>query len=78
MTVPAAKPKYIRGGPPLIMRSGLTGAWYVVSAYTDHGNGAITAGVKREVSETSARQLETLYRGYEAWRRGEPFSEPAS
>jgi hypothetical protein len=52
------KPKYIRGGPPRVFRSVLTGTWYVVSAYHDLGDGRFIAAKKREIHPDDARLLE--------------------
>lgn len=37
--------------PPLLLRGGLTGRVYVVTAYTDHGEGRITARTKHDVTD---------------------------
>lgn len=37
--------------PPLLLRGGLTGRVYVVTSYTDHGDGRITAHTKHDVTE---------------------------
>ena len=55
------KGKYVRGGAPRVFRSPVTGAWYVVTAYWDYGNGHYIASVKREVHPDDLRELETLY-----------------
>lgn len=43
--------------PPLLLRSGLTGRVYVVTTYTDHGDGTFTARTKHDVTE----QYEALH-----------------
>jgi len=52
------KPKYIRGGPPRVFRSVLTGVWYVVTAYHDLGDGRFIAAKKRQIHDDDARLLE--------------------
>lgn len=37
--------------PPLLLRGALTGRVYVVTSYTDHGDGRITAKTKHDVTE---------------------------
>ena len=46
--------------PAMLMRSGLGGEWYVVTQWTDHGNGAFTAIRKRPLVADSVRQLEEM------------------
>lgn len=37
--------------PPLLVRSPLTGRVYVVTAYTEHGDGRIEARTKHDVTD---------------------------
>lgn len=37
--------------PPLLLRGGLTGRVYVVTSYTDHGDGRFTAHTKHDVTD---------------------------
>lgn len=37
--------------PPLLLRGGLTGRVYIVTAYTDHGDGRIEARTKYDVTD---------------------------
>lgn len=55
-------PKVTRGGPPRVLRSPLTGTWYVVTAYRDYGHGNIEAVVKREVHPDDATGLESMFK----------------
>lgn len=50
--------KFVRGGPPRVLRSGMTGTWYVVTSYRDYGGGQFLASVKREVHPDDAAGLE--------------------
>jgi len=61
VTAAAEKPRYVRGGPPRVTRSPLTGTWYVVSAYHDLGGGRFAATQKREVHPDDAAGLERLW-----------------
>lgn len=51
----------VRGGPPRIIRSALSGTWYVVTSYRDLGGGTFIASAKREIHPDDARDLEALY-----------------
>lgn len=56
--------RYVRSGPPRVMRSPMTGTWYVVSApYSedDADPRYVIASRKREVHPTDAAELEALY-----------------
>lgn len=46
--------------PPMVMRSGLTGTWWVVMRYKDLGEGRFEALEKHRLADDSARQLEEL------------------
>lgn len=52
--------------PPILLRSGLTGSVYIVTAYTDHGDGRITAKTKHDVTE----QFEALVQELQGHRPG--------
>jgi hypothetical protein len=58
----------VRGGPPRVMRSSMTGKWYVVSSYRDLGEGRFEASVKREVHPDDAVGLEDAFQCREDWR----------
>jgi len=45
----------------MVMRSGLTGTWWVVLSYKDLGEGRFEALTKHMVAPESAKQLEELY-----------------
>jgi hypothetical protein len=46
--------------PPMVMRAGLTGTWYIVMRYKDLGEGRFEALEKHRLAENSARQLEEM------------------
>jgi hypothetical protein len=51
----------VRSGPPRVMRSPLTGTWYVITPpYRDMGEGRIIAGRKREVHPDDQAHLEEM------------------
>lgn len=49
-----------KGQPPMIMRSDLTGTWWVVTRYKHLGEGRFEALEKHILARESAEQLETL------------------
>lgn len=59
--------------PPLLLRGGLTGRVYVVTAYTDHGDGRITAHTKHDVTD----QYDALVADSREPRKGEEESDVA-
>lgn len=64
-----------RRKPMMLMRSDLTGAWYVVTAYTEQGDGLFRASAKHRLPDNSQDQLEDMRDGHAllAWiERGEP------
>ena len=62
--------KYIRGGPPRVLRSPMTEAWYVVTSYHDLGEGKFLASAKREVHPDDAKGLEAAYQAHKDWESG--------
>jgi hypothetical protein len=52
---------FVRGGPPRVLRSVLTGRWYVVTSYRDLGDGRFIASKKREVHPDDEKWLEGLF-----------------
>lgn len=49
-----------RKNPILLIRSDLTDTWYVVTDYTDKGNGHFVAKTKHRLSDDQQRQLEQM------------------
>jgi hypothetical protein len=50
-----------RKKPVKLVRSGLTGTWYVVTAYTDRGNGRIEALAKHALDEQTQEWLQAAF-----------------
>jgi hypothetical protein len=44
----------------MVMRSGLTGTWWVVMRYKDLGEGRLEALEKHRLADNSAQQLEEM------------------
>jgi hypothetical protein len=61
---------FVRGGPPRVLRSPMTGTWYVVTAYRDLGEGRFMATAKRAVHEADAAGLEAAYAAHKDWQDG--------
>lgn len=49
-----------RKQPPMVMRSDLTGTWWVVLRYKDLGEGRFEALDKHMLADDTARQLEEM------------------
>lgn len=62
--------KFVRGGPPRVLRSGMTDTWYVVTSYRDLGEGKFIASVKRPVHKDDAVGLESAYQCFKDWEVG--------
>jgi hypothetical protein len=58
------------------MRSGMTGKWYVVTAYRDLGEGRFMASTKRPVHPDDAAGLEAAYQCQQDWRDGRLVEAP--
>jgi hypothetical protein len=63
--------KMVRGGPPRVLRSPMTGTWYVVTSYRDLGEGRFAASEKREVHKDDAAGLESAYQCHKDWEAGD-------
>lgn len=50
-----------RKQPPMVMRSGLTGTWWVVTRYKNLGDGRFEAIEKHLLAAESAGQLEEAF-----------------
>lgn len=64
-----------RQQPPMVMRAGLTGTWYVVMRYKDLGEGRFEALEKHVLAADSAKQLEDMrsfFDSYEPQKKEKP------
>ncbi len=58
-----------RSQPIRVLRSGLTGTWYVVTQYAVRGNGAVEAAQKHQMHPDDAAALEAAFQAESATRK---------
>ena len=68
--------RFVRGGPPRVLRSRMTDRWYVVTSYRDLGEGRFIASAKREVHPDDAAGLEAAYQCHADWQSGRLVEAP--
>jgi hypothetical protein len=56
-----------RKKPVKLIRSPLTGTWYVVTAYTERDNGMLVASTKHALEPSQQKQLETMLEAFRNW-----------
>ena len=74
--MPSSRGVYVRGGAPRVLRSPMTGAWYVVTSYYDRGGGRFEATAKRKVHPDDVAGLEAAYQCHKDWESGALVEAP--